>query len=360
MQTFNLSGLHPATQYRCSVRMQNAYGWSAMSLDAWLWTRPAAPEVTPPTCEQRVVVDTAEDTKVYVDVQPADDNGQPVLDYELNLTHGTSGMLYYSGSVGTSPEARAVRVSVEQVDSYTYWRHGVNMSLEPDAPYTVRVRARNGIGWSAASVGVNCTASAVRAEVFPWIAVLVPTILVVLCLLGLVFWCYTSNVSKIFAPKLRTKVIDDDVLKDFVDDSVTAMEDTDPELVMNPVLVARMQMEKESAMRGKKGKGKKGMGGNKTGGLARLGLQVSTEEGKKAAKPMQVQVDEFLIGTIGLDAGPRDKQTVAAAKKQTVATDRSAKKADGQAGLATARGAARSAACRTSDIEPSEKFTERL
>ena len=75
---------------------------------------------------------------------------------------------------------------------------------------------------------------------------------------------------------------------------------------------------------------------------------------------MQVQVDEFLIGTIGLDAGPRDKQTVAAAKKQTVATDRSAKKADGQAGLATARGAARSAACRASDIEPSEKFTERL
>ena len=201
-------------------------------------------------------------------------------------------------------------MSVEQVNSYTYWRHGINMSLEPDAPYTVRVRARNGIGWSAASVGVNCTASTVRAEVFPWIAVLVPTVLVVLCLLGLVLWCYTSNVSKIFAPKLRTKVIDDDVLKDFVDDSVTAMEDADPELVMNPVLVARMQMEKESAMRGKKGKGKKGMGGNKTGGLARLGLQVSTEEGKKAAKPMQVQVDEFLIGTIGLDAGPRDRQLV--------------------------------------------------
>ena len=37
--------------------MQNAYGWSAMSLDAWLWTRPAAPVPTPPTCEQSVVVD---------------------------------------------------------------------------------------------------------------------------------------------------------------------------------------------------------------------------------------------------------------------------------------------------------------
>ena len=360
VQTFNLSGLHPATQYRCSVRMQNAYGWSAMSLDAWLWTRPAAPEATPPTCEQRIVVDKVQDTKLYVDVQPAEDNGQPVLDYELNLTHAISGELHYSGLVGTSAEDRAVQVSVEQINSYMYLRHERNISLEPGAPYTVRVRARNGIGWSDASVGVNCTASELRGEVFPWIAVLVPTILVVLCLLGTVFWCYTSNLNKIFAPKLRMKVVDDEVLKDFVDDSVTAMEDADPELVLNPVLVARMQMEKESAMRGKKGKGKKGMGGNKTGGLARLGLQVSTEEGKKAAKPMQVQVDEFLIGTIGLDAGPRDKQTVAAAKKQTVATDRSAKKADGQAGLATARGAARSAACRTSDIEPSEKFTERL
>ena len=74
--SFNLSGLQPATQYRCSVRMRNAYGWSAMSLDAWLWTRPTVPEVPPPTCERDVMVDAVEDTQLRFDVQPADDNGQ--------------------------------------------------------------------------------------------------------------------------------------------------------------------------------------------------------------------------------------------------------------------------------------------
>ena len=360
--SFNLSGLHPATQYRCSVRMQNAYGWSAMSLDAWLWTRPAAPVPTPPTCEQRIAVDEVEDTKLYVDVQPFEDNGQPVLDYELNLTHALTGELHYSGLVGTSAEDRAVQVSVEQVNSYMYSRHERNVSLEPGALYTVRVRARNGIGWSDASVGVNCTASELRGEDFPWMAVLVPTILMVLCLLGCVIWCKTSNANKIFAPKLRMKVVDDEVLKDFVDDSVTAMEDADPELVLNPVLVARMQLEKESAMRGKRGKGKKAGGLNKTGGLARLNLQVSAEDGKKAAKPMTVQVDEFLVGTVGLEGGPRDKQTVAAAKKQTAATERTSKKAHEKEDVATARHAARSTACRSSEMEPrqSEVLTERL
>ena len=101
--------------------------------------------------------------------------------------------------------ACAAQVSIGQVDSYTYLRYGVNMSLEPDVSYTVRVRARNGIGWSVASAGTNCTASAVRPQAFPWVAVLVPTILAVLCLLGLVGWCYTKNISRILAPKLKKK-----------------------------------------------------------------------------------------------------------------------------------------------------------
>ena len=82
-----------------------------------------------------------------------------------------------------------------------------------------------------------------------------------------------------------------DVLKDFVDDSVTTMEDLDPELVMNPVLVARMQMERENKAKAGRKKGKaRGNGlGNKTGGIARLGLNLVPEEKKKEEVPMQTQ-----------------------------------------------------------------------
>jgi hypothetical protein len=288
------------------------------------------------------MVDAAEDTTLFVDVQPANDNGQAVLEYQLNVSY--EDQLYYSGSVGTRPAGRAVQLSLQQVERFTYLRYGVNRSLEPRTPYTVRVRARNGIGWSAASAGVNCTASAVRAQEFPWIAVLVPTILVVLCLFGLVAWCYKKNKLKIKAPKLKKKSVDDDVLKGFVDGSATATEDMDPELVMNPVLVARMQMEKESKERGKRKKGKGGVS-NKTGGLARLGLNVAPEQGK-ATKPIQLQVDEFLVETVGLEAGARGKQTVASGRAQAVATERLSKKAGEQAGVVTARGAAREAAYR--------------
>ena len=69
------------------------------------------------------------------------------------------------------------------------------------------------------------------------------------------------------------------------------MEDLDPELVMNPVLVARMHMEKESKAKAARKKGKAGGLGKQTGGIARLGLNFAgVDESKKEAKPMQTQV----------------------------------------------------------------------
>ena len=188
---------------------------------------------------------------------------------------------------------------------------------------------------------------------------LVPAILAVLCLIGLVGWCYAKNKSRILAPKLRKKESHGDVLKDFIDDGATPMEDMDPELVMNPVLMARMQMEKEAKNRGRK-KGKGGLS-NKTGGLARLGLKVDgVEENKREAKPLQVQVDEFLQDAVGIEArsgaaggssgaggsGGGRAAEVERNKKLTVATERIGRAGEKQEKTAAARGAAREAAYR--------------
>ena len=165
-----------------------------------------------------------------------------------------------------------------------------NQTLVKETRYGVVVRARNGIGWSDWSAVTNCTTAAEEAPEFPWIAVMVPGGLGILLLIGVVGWCWQTNKTKIIAPKLKKKDVNDEPLKDFVTHDNAAMEDNDPEVVMNPVLLARIAMEKE-AKQGAKHKKKGGLG--KTGGLARLGLgEVAAE--KKKEKPVQDQVDEFL------------------------------------------------------------------
>ena len=73
------------------------------------------------------------------------------------------------------------------------------------------------------------------------------------------------------------------------------MEDHDPDLVMNPIFLARMAAEKERERAGR-GKKKGGLtGGGRTGGLARLGIKIDDREEKEANKPNTQKVDEFLI-----------------------------------------------------------------
>ena len=203
-----------------------------------------------------------------------------------------------------------------------------------------------------------------RAPAFPWVAALVPTLLLALCLAGLVVWCQRKHARKVSAPRLRKKESYGDVLRDFVDDAVSPMEDLDPEIVMNPVLLARMQMEKEA--KGRAGR-KKGKGGAQTGGLARLGLRAGgKEESKKEAKPLQMQMDEFLHDAVGLETrgggsgvppAPGGGRTeLEKSKKLNVATERIGKSCETQASVAAARGAARDAAFREREATVREKL----
>ena len=127
------------------------------------------------------------------------------------------------------------------------------------------------------------------------------------------------------------------------------LEDQDPEIVMNPVLLMqaphaldlhrwrtapcltphtptpRRQMEKDARAR-RDGK-KKGGGLGKSGGLARLGLKIEAKEGAVGAKvPVQKQVDSFLAN-MGVDvdyvAAESEQKKKHAAKKLEAARGRS-------------------------------------
>ena len=71
------------------------------------------------------------------------------------------------------------------------------------------------------------------------------------------------------------------------------MEDHDPDLVMNPIFLARMAAEKErengAARRRAASPAAAGSG------LARLGIKIDDREDKEANKPNTQKVDEFLI-----------------------------------------------------------------
>ena len=92
------------------------------------------------------------------------------------------------------------------------------------------------------------------------------------------------------APRLRKKRYDQDDVQDYFS-SDAPYEDNDPELMMNPVLVHRLQQQKARAAAKQKGV----RGTPRSGGLARLGLNVRSAQ-PPPQKSMQQQLDE-LVGS---------------------------------------------------------------
>ena len=63
--------------------MRNAEGWGAWSQESWLSTIPDVPDAPPaPLCD----LDGSSDTRIWLRLQPAVDNGQPVTAYEVNVS----------------------------------------------------------------------------------------------------------------------------------------------------------------------------------------------------------------------------------------------------------------------------------
>ena len=154
------------------------------------------------------------------------------------------------------------------------------------------VRALGLSSWSENST--TCQTTGVPAPPFDYfLYVIVPLVALLGCVIvGFVVHVFT-NLSKVIAPKLRRRD-DKPIISEFVSSDMTPMEEHDPELVMNPILVHKMKRNEDKKRKEKLAK-KAGATGGKTGGLARLGLRIDESQPKVDPKKLEISaVDTYL------------------------------------------------------------------
>ena len=173
----------------------------------------------------------------------------------------------------------------------------------------VRSRARNALGWSAewsdwsSEPASGCATQPVpidtTARLYMLIGVLGGSLI---CLLATALLCWKYNLPKVFAPKLRRKVEEEVKVEDFMSSDFMPMEDEDPELFVNPVMAAKVQMRKDREARAKKARG--GMCA-RSGGLKRLNLSVASDEGGKKGPVGPAAQRRQIEGFFGVEEAPK-------------------------------------------------------
>ena len=275
------------------MRCRNAIGWGEWSPTAWLSTIPDVPEPPPaPNCS----AERSTHISLAVQLTEPDPNGQDVTAYQLNVSRVSDGALLYShvlANDGGGCAALERNVSAEEVLGYAFSVLGLNETIEPASEYRVVVRARNALGWSEWSdAGAACRTAddpgpgANMAWLIPLLVSLLVLLLLTLCFI-FIFWC--TDVPKIIAPRLRRVEEKEDPLEDFIVKEDTPMQDFDPDLKLNPVLLAKLEVERQKAAQ-KKGKGQTGpvwRGG--PGALARLNWSIK-EKGKESEGPQKANM----------------------------------------------------------------------
>ena len=215
------------------------------------------------------------DNRTYIHViwdppVPIAGNHVPLLTYELTIQAYDKRLAQH---VTLKTEANGGDASAG--NGYLVAQFGLNnqgdpAKLTPGQQLWFSVAACNVVGCSNHSAPPAELATAPSPEPFPWLWVAIPLGALLLCVASTWLLCWCTDLPKVIAPKLRRKKPDvRDPLADFVEHDFMPMEDQDPEIVMNPVLLAKME-----AMRKSRGKGEKGKGTGRSGGLKRLGLQL--------------------------------------------------------------------------------------
>jgi hypothetical protein len=166
--------------------------------------------------------------------------------------------------------------------------------LAPGQRLWFTVAACNAVGCGPASAPAVELSTEALPEPFPWAFVFVPIVVVLLAVIGCWLIAWYTDLPKVIAPKLRKKKGEKsaaEVMSGFVSHDAAPMEDHDPEIVMNPVLLAKME-------RGKSGKGsKKASGSGRVGALKHLGIVVDANpkgEEERARERQMKDVDKFL------------------------------------------------------------------
>jgi len=310
-----IHGLTPATQFSGELRWRNEQGWGPWSSQVWMTTLPTIPDAPPsPECgaasPDGSLATTTERLVVTVTAANAT-NGLAISDYEVELLLSASvteyaGVLVFNDTVDDAIDGGDRRGRVFGLTT-TDMQLPPGLALDSSTKFHVRSRARNTLGWSQwSSLSQECS---VASPVFNplWIILILCAVMVGL---GICLFCvWKSNLGKIIAPRLRRKQ-QREIISDFVSSDMTAMEEQDPELVINPIFVHKMKRERE---RQRKAKVKK-TGTGKIGGLARLGINLHSEP--------KVAVDPKKIDIMGVDRYLEKDKGIVDQSKQLSAYDR--------------------------------------
>jgi len=186
-------------------------------------------------------------------------------------------------------------------------------------------------------------------------------VIIALCLIFCCLYCKDRAQKVISALKKRkTKPVDGD-LDEFVSTQTTPMEEQDNELVINPIILHEIQLRKERQMMKKDspspGKAAKADTKGRSGGLARLNLQV--EERKVDPKKAQMAaLDAYLEKEQGvMDPAKYDvdvPMTSKVVKGQQKVMKKGAEFGMGSDDIVTRRREARKAAMPYSNLEEDE------
>ena len=291
--------LQPATQFPVYLQTCNALGCSDPSERTWISTTPDVPEPPPtPYCNQE---GQSSDTLHFYISQP-EANGMAISEYQVDI--------YNTADTSGAPSLQ--RTYQPPLPDNGFYLTDANVFV-PNVEYTLIARAVNGLGSSPDSAPSGADSGCLTRPLppsspppeppqsppqqppeppFDYMLVVIPLVIVlVLVIIAVVLYKYTE-LPKILQPRLRKKEEKLDPLEDFIIRENTPMEDLDPELKLNPVIIAKMEFEKEQA-RKKGGKGgKKAAGGYGPGALKRLGINIT---------PQSTPVEKKQMGLKGID-----------------------------------------------------------
>jgi len=296
--SITLTGIDAATLRPMKLRARNALGWGPWSETAWMWTNPSEPDAPDEVaCPANLQVEPKDKTlQVRVGMAQKGENGQDVIDVQLRvyLPNGTVFREYHKPPNGT--------ITLFDVDG-----DGDGVFLTPSTQYTMQARAFNKIGNGSWSTQVACSTEETPVEPdepFPYWVLAIVLVCIILCLLGCGFWAWKVNLPKVLAPKLRRRRSKDVKLEDYMSSEFEPMEEEDPDLTVNPVLAAKIAMQKERERKAKRRAGGLTGGGGRAGGLKKLNINFgganAAEQERKNKLNKRQQIDDFL----GVEEGP--------------------------------------------------------
>jgi len=384
--TFIRYGFGPSHRVLVSVRMRNAVGWSEWSPAMFMITDPDVPaRDSAPACSSSVDGTNQSYTNYFAigaDLFPVEDFQEPADLRQLRIfelgfgLEGPTGMRHIIDEGNESSIAALVRVHAVTDDAASRVLNiSVNQSgrddgagvravgqLTPNMCYRMQLRSRNALGWGPFSElsDLCCTSMITSAAqtanpieaAFPLVVAGSSVLIVLLGGLALCLWLKFRHLNaRLFGGskrKAKGGLLEDPSKKveKYMDAQYTAGVDDADDVAVNPVLIHKIERQKDRE-RGRKKRAQVGQcGSGRTGGLARLNLQIEDKKSKGSPGKVKGLVDvEQFFSKQGVDVGESamKKQTVAGKSKANLLKVATTSSSPASPGFSAQRSAARAA-----------------